>query len=67
MTDVELLTFEEVRTLLRLGKATLFRLKKQDELFPNAVKIGHRTLWNKEDIINYIKLKKVGSDTTSSC
>lgn len=67
MSDVELLTIDEASSLLRIAKPTLFRLKKQDESFPKAIKIGHRTLWKKADIINYINLKKEAADITSNC
>lgn len=62
MSDVELLTLDEVSCVLRIAKSTLFRLKKQDPSFPSAVKIGHRMLWKKNEIKNYINSKQEAVD-----
>ncbi len=57
--EIEVLTVEEVASLLKLSKITIYRLIKTGEI--PAYKIGASWRVNKKDLESYIESKKKGS------
>lgn len=48
-----LLTVNEVVDIFRISRSTLLRLEAQEKI-PKHIKIGHRRLYRKADIENFI-------------
>lgn len=53
MNTLGLLDVEQVRSLLKIGRSTLYSLVNRKQLI--AVKIGDRTLFRPQDIRSYIE------------
>jgi len=52
----KLYTIKETAELLRISKATLFRLMAEDKIIP--LKLGKRSLFTEEEIVRFIKSLK---------
>lgn len=55
--ELDMMTFKEACTLLKVSESTLRRAIKRGE-FPSPVKIGTRLIWDKSDIRKWIDDQK---------
>lgn len=53
-TTNRLIKLDEVRQLVPLSRAKIYKMIK-DEQFPRQLKEGGSSLWSLEDVLNYIK------------
>ncbi|MCY4240496.1 MAG: AlpA family phage regulatory protein [Rhodobacter sp.] len=54
MTNVELMTRQEVEALLGMGRSTLYRLMRSGD-FPLPIKIGPRSVrWRRSDVNDHL-------------
>jgi excisionase family DNA binding protein len=51
--DVSYLRMKEVIVLMRISKSTVYSWIQQG-IFPKPTKIGRVSLWNKEEVLNFI-------------
>lgn len=57
MSDIEMMTIEEVAERLRVPVATI-RWLRQEGRFAPAVKVGRRLAWTADDITAWIKANR---------
>ncbi len=58
MTTTDFITIDEVEEITRMKRVSLYRLTK-DKKIPHY-KIGKRCLFDRQELIDWVKSKKVG-------
>lgn len=62
MSKAKMLTVSEVATKLKIGKSTVYKLVKKNDL-PKPVKLGNRSLWHETSIDEWFAQKSAEANT----